>query len=52
MAKCKESANFVPGGTVPEGKDGAYVWTEKDSKGATLWLSKPASKDDDCEKIK
>ena len=49
MGKYKDNPNFIPGGTVPEDKDGAYIWQEKDSKGATLWLSKPVSKDDDCK---
>ena len=52
MGKCKDSADFIPGGTIPEGKDGSLIWQEKDSKGAMLWLSKPVSKEADCEKVK
>jgi len=49
MANCDACRNFVPGGTVPPGKDGACIRQEKDIKGGLLWLSKPVNKTGSCD---
>ena len=48
MANCGACRNFVSGGTVPPGKDGACIRQEKDIKGGLLTLSTPVSKTGGC----
>lgn len=31
---------YTPGGKIPPGKDGIYVWGEKDAKGNISWFSR------------
>lgn len=35
---------FLPSGKVPEGKEGNFIWCEKDSNGGLNWFSKPVSR--------
>lgn len=51
MVKCKDHPDFIRGGTVPAGKDGFFIWQERDIKGGLIWLAKPVKEDDDCEEI-
>ena len=52
MGNCVDCGNFVEGETVPEGKEGGCIWSEKDLRGGMVTYSRPVSKADSCQMFK
>ncbi|MBC7338251.1 MAG: hypothetical protein H5U04_00050 [Firmicutes bacterium] len=44
MALKKGKKYFVPGGKVPDRKDGTLIWSEKDPRADWIWFAKPVSR--------
>lgn len=44
MSLQKGKKYFVPGGKLPEGKDGTLVWSENDPRAGWVWFAKPVSR--------
>ena len=52
MDTCNKCGYFLAGGTVPEGKDGSCIRSEKDLCGGMITYSRPVNKADFCQTFK